>query len=71
MDIFTNRKINKVLYGKEVKLMRWMKWAGIGLSILGALVGLASDWVTDKNIDALLDEKIDERVAELSKKKKS
>ena len=51
--------------------MRWMKWAGIGLSILGALVGLASDWVTDKNIDALLDEKIDERVAELSKKKKS
>lgn len=51
--------------------MKWLKWAGFGLSILGALVGIASDWVAEKRTDEMLDEKIDERFAELSKNEES
>ena len=47
--------------------MKWLRWASIGLSILGGAIGLASNWVEDK----LLDERIEEKIAELSNKEES
>lgn len=47
--------------------MKWLRWASIGLSVLGAAIGLASNWVEDK----MLDERIEEKMTEFANKEES
>ena len=51
--------------------MKWLKWVSMGLTVLGAIVGIGSAWVDDKKTDAMLDEKVNKKFSEISKEKES